>query len=145
MMSADKYFRNKKLTVALKAIDDFARYPKSLRQAGIRMASELLERGATPEGRAQIVEASGVPADILLRMVHCCDLCRMTGMAGQTLKRALAMGYDTLAKFRDSTPERIEAELDAHLNATGERTNKMVTFSSLVWQASKLQDVVIGD
>ena len=88
MVSADKYFQNKKLTVALKEIDDFAGHQNRLRQTGIRMASELLERGATPEGRAQLTGASGVPPDTLLQMVHCCDLCRMTGMGGQTLKRA---------------------------------------------------------
>ena len=55
------------------------------------------------------------------------------------------MGYDTLARFRASTPERIEAEFDAYLSATGERTNRMVKFSSFVWQARKLQDAVVAD
>ena len=74
------------------------------------MASDLLERGATPAGRAQLAKDTGVPEAVLLRMVHCCDLCRMTGMAGKTLKRSLDMGYDTLASLRATTPERIEAE-----------------------------------
>ena len=145
MVSAAKYFRNKKLTVVFKAMDELRGYVKSLRQAGVRMASELLERGATPDDRAQLAEITKVPADLLLLMVHCCDLCRMTGMAGQTLRRARAMGYDTLAKFRASTPEQIEAELDDYLSATGERTNRMVSFSSFVRQARKLEDVVTGD
>ena len=143
MVSADKYFRNKQLTGVLKAVDDLKDYAKSLRRADIRMASELLERGATPEGRAQLAEATGVPVEALLRMVQCCDLCRMTGMAGQTLRRARAMGYDTLPKFRASTPEQIEAEFDAYLQATGERTNRMVRFSSFVYQARKLEDVIV--
>jgi hypothetical protein len=143
MVSADKYFRNKKLSVALKAMDDLKAYGKHLRQVGIRMASELLERGATPEGRAQLSAETGVPPDILLKMVHCCDLCRMTGMAGQTLRRAFAMGYDTMIKFRTATPEQIETELSAYLRATGERTNRMVRFSSFVHQANKLEDVIV--
>jgi hypothetical protein len=142
MVSADKYFKNKKLTVILKAMGDLQGYAKNLRKADIRMASELLERGATPEGRAQLAEVTGVPAEALLKMVQCCDLCRMTGMAGQTLRRSFAMGYDTLEKFRASTPEQIEAEFSAYLCASGERTNRMVSFASFVRQAGKLEDVV---
>jgi hypothetical protein len=131
MVSADKYFRNKKLTSILKAMDDLKGYAKNLRTAaGIRMASELLEQGATPEGRAQLVEATEVPAEALLQMVQCCDLCRMTGMNGQTLRRSLAMSYDTLAKYRAATPEQIEAEHNVYLQTTGERSNRMVSFSS---------------
>ena len=143
MVSADKYFRNKKLTVVLKAIAYLKGYAKHLRQADIRMASELLERGATPEGRAQLAEVTGVPAGALLTMVHCCDLCRMTGMAGQTLRRSLAMGYDTLKKFRACTPEEIETAFSEYLRTSGERTSRMVSFTSFVHQAHKLEDVIV--
>jgi hypothetical protein len=144
MVSADKYFRNKKLSVALKAMEELKGYVKDLRGAGIRMASELLERGATPQGRAQLAEETGIPPEALLRMVHCCDLCRMTGMAGKTLYRSFAMGYDTLAKFRAATPEQIESEFDAYLSARGERTNRMISFSSFIHQARRLEDVIMG-
>ena len=143
MVSADKYFRNKKLAVMLKAMDDLKGYVKDLRKAKIRMASELLEQGATPEGRAELTAKTGVPAEDLLKLVHCCDLCRMIGMAGQTLRRANAMGYDTLEKFRSTTPERIEAEYNTFLLNNGERSNRMVNFPSFVHQARKLEDVVI--
>ena len=143
MVSADKYFRNKKLAVVLKAMDDLQGYVKSLRKADIRMASELLERGATPEGRAQLAEAVGVPAEALLKMVQCCDLCRMTGMAGQTLRRSFAMGYGNLDKFRASTPEQVETAFSEYLSASGERTSRMIRFSSFVHQARKLEDVVL--
>ena len=142
-VSADKYFRNKKLTGVLKAMAGLKGYVRDLRKAEIRMASELLERGATPEGRAQLVEATGVPAESLLKMVQACDLCRMTGMAGKTLMRSFAMGYDTLQKLRATTPEQIEAEFDAYLCTTGERANRMVVFSSFVRQAGKLDDVIV--
>jgi hypothetical protein len=143
MVSADKYFRNKKLTVILKAMDDLKGHNKGLRRAGIRMASELLKRGATPGGRAQLEEATGVPVEVLLKMVQCCDLCRMTGMAGQTLRRSIAMGYESLDKFRASAPEQIEAEFSEYLRTSGERTSRMVSFTSFIHQARKLKDVVV--
>jgi hypothetical protein len=107
------------------------------------MGHQLLERGATPEGRAEIAEATGVPADHLLTMVHGCDLSRMTGMAGKTLMRSLAMGYDILAKFRAVTEAQIEADFSAYLQETGQRTNRMVSFSSFVRQANQLEDGVV--
>jgi hypothetical protein len=143
MVSADKYFRNKKLPTVFKAMDDLKRHVRDLRKADVRLASELLERGATPEGRAALVEATDVPADALLQMVQCCDLCRMTGMIGKTLMRAVDMGYDTLAKFRAVAPEQIEAEFAAYLSAREERTNRMISFSSFVHQANRLQDVIV--
>jgi hypothetical protein len=142
MVSADKYFRNRKLTSVFSAMDDLKAHIKSLRRADIRMAHELLEKGATPEGRAEIVETTGVPADDLLTMVRCCDLSRMTGMAGKTLYRSLAMGYDTLDKFRAVTEEQIEADFSAYMLESGHRTNSMVSFSSFVRQARRLEDLV---
>jgi hypothetical protein len=143
MVSADKYFRNKKLAVALKEMTELKPYVKDLRKAKVRLACELLERGATPAGRAQLVEATGIPADALLKMVQASDLCRMTGMAGKSLMRAFEMGYDTLAKFRATTPEQIEAEYNAYLLAHELRGNKMVSFSSFAWQANRLEDVIV--
>jgi hypothetical protein len=143
MVSAVKYFRNKKLPTVFKAMDDLKGYVKELRKADVRMASELLEQGATPEGRARLVQATGVPADDLLKMVQACDLCRMTGMVGKTLMRAFDMGYDTLAKFRATAPEQIEAEFDAYLLAREEKSNRMIRFSSFVHQANRLEDVIV--
>jgi hypothetical protein len=143
MVSADKYFRNQKLTSVFSALDDLKGHVKRLRAVDIRMGHQLLERGATPEGRAEIAEATGVPADHLLTMVHGCDLSRMTGMAGKTLMHSLAMGYDILAKFRAVTEAQIEADFSAYLQETGQRTNRMVSFSSFVRQANQLEDGVV--
>ncbi len=144
MVSADKYFKNKKLAVVLKSMDSLKIYVKDLRKANVRMASELLEQGATPEGRADLATVTGIPEGDLLTLVQCCDLCRMIGMAGETLRRAFAMGYDTLEKFRTATPEGINSEYNVFLRTYGERSNKMVNFPSFVYQARKLEDIVVN-
>lgn len=143
MVSADKYFRNKKLAVALKAMENLSMYVKDLRKADIRMASDLLERGATLEGRAELVAITGIPEDDLLRLVQCCDLCRMIGMGGETLRRAVAMGYDTLEKFRTTTHEKIKIDYNTFLREHGERSNRMVDFPSFVHQARRLNEVIV--
>jgi hypothetical protein len=142
MVSADKYFRNKKLVVALKEMADLKEHIKSLRKVGVRMASDLLALGATPEGRAGLAAETGIPADALLKMVRCCDLCRMTGMAGKTLRRVMDMGYDTLPKWRAVEPEIIEADLADYLKQRGERANRMIPYGSYVRQARRLEDVI---
>ena len=142
MVSADKYFRNKTLRLALKAVEDRAPFVKAVRKAGVRMAADLLEQGTTKEGRVRLAKASGVPEEAVLQMVKCCDLCRMTGMGGKTLARSIAMGYDTLGTFRASTAERIRAELEAYLVAHDERTNRMIDYGSFVHQAQGLGDVI---
>jgi hypothetical protein len=96
------------------------------------LATELLERSAMPEGRTALEEATGIPVDVLLRMVYYCDLCRVTGMAGRSLRRAVGMGYDRLESFRATTAERIEAEFDTFLETSGERANRMVSFTSFI-------------
>ena len=142
MVSADKYFRNKRLRVALKAVDGIAPHVKALGKVKVRMATDLLAQGATKEGRARLAAASGVPEETILRMVECCDLSRMTGMGGKTLARSLAMGYETLAAFRASTPERIRQDLEAYLLARDERTSRMIDYGSFVHQARRLEDVI---
>ena len=141
MVSADKYFRNKKLSVTLKAVNDLKPHVRALRRADIRMASELLERGATLEGRRELAEVCGIPPDTVLLMVKYSDLCRITGMSGKTLARAIALGYDTLDAFRASTPERAREDLDTYLSDRGERTSRMIDFGSFVTMARRLDDV----
>ena len=48
MVSSEKYFRNKKLRVALAKVAEVQPYVASLRKANVRMAAELLDRGQRP-------------------------------------------------------------------------------------------------
>ena len=143
MVSADKYFKNRQLPGTLKEMDDLKGYIKDLCKVGIRMAFELLERGTTPAGRADISDVTGIPEYDVLKLVQCCDLSRMIGMSGKTLHRSFVMGYDTLEKFRATTVEQIEAEYNAFLKENGIKTNRMVSFPSFVHQAKKLKDVIV--
>ena len=142
-VSALKYFGNKTLDSIFKDMPEMKSSVKALHKGKIQMAAGLHTQGATPTGRAEIARQSGLSEGTVLLMVKCCDLCRMTGMAGQALRRSLAMGYDTLARFRAATPEGIRADLQAYLERTGERSNAMIDYAWFIEQANDLEDQII--
>lgn len=141
-VSARKYFRRKTLGAIFKDMPEHKAQSAKLRRAGIRMAAELLERGADPAGRQQIAKACGLSLHSVLELVHCCDLCRMTGMAGQALRRSVEMGYTTLARFRESDPDEIRGALRTYLAAHHEKSNTMIDFADFVHEAKRLPNVV---
>ncbi len=139
-VSANKYFRRKTLQMIFKDMDEMTPPVKALHKIRIRMASDLLARGETRAGRQALVDQSGLPYETITRLVHCCDLCRMTGMAGQALRRSLATGYNTLAKFRSAEPDEVRQAIRNYLAKTGERSNSMIDYGSFVFQARQLPD-----
>jgi len=141
-VSADKYFRRKKLLSIFKDMGEMKLFIKALQRIGVLMAADLLAQGETPAGRQALAVRSGLPLDTVTRMVHCCDLCRMTGMAGQALRRSLSMGYDSLATFRSADPDEIRLALKQYLANTGERSNNMIDYGWFVVQARQLPDRV---
>lgn len=141
-VSARKFFMNKLLIGIFKDMPELVPAMKALGRLRIRMAHELLAAGAAPAGRDDLAEKTDLPLDTILLMVKSCDLCRMTGMGGQALRRSLAMGYDTLAKFRAAEPDKLTADVQAYFVRTGERTNVMIDYASYIYQARSLADEV---
>ena len=143
-ISADKYFRRKMLTGIFKNMPEYTEAIKALGKSRIRMASELLKQGAAPQGRKILAAQTGLPEQTLLKMVHCCDLCRMTGMSGQALRRSVGMGFDTLAKFKAATPQDVRDTLQRFLAENNDRIGgDMLDYGYFTDQARKLADIVI--
>ena len=143
-VSADKYFRRKMLISIFKDMDEMKPPVKAMSRLGIRMAIDLWKQGTTHADRLVLAEKIDYPYEVVTRMVHCCDLCRMTGMAGQALRRSLAMGYDTLAKYREADPEAVRQALKRYLEDTGERSNTMIDYGWFAAQARQLPDCIQG-
>ena len=55
-------------------------YAAKLKDAGITTTEQLLERGAVPQGRAELVASTGVTAKQILEWVNHCDLERIRGI-----------------------------------------------------------------
>jgi uncharacterized membrane protein/predicted flap endonuclease-1-like 5' DNA nuclease len=63
---------------------------------GIDKASKLLAQGATPQGRAELAEASGVDEDVILVAVKEMDLMRVKGVGVKYAYLLLASGVETV-------------------------------------------------
>jgi predicted RecB family nuclease len=84
-----------------------------LREAGIRTVEALLERGATPKGRQEIEQATGISGTHVLRWVNHADLFRIKGVAAEMSELLEVAGVDTVAELARRNPQNLHAALVA--------------------------------
>ncbi len=82
-----------------------------LKTAGVANVDELLEKGATPKGRAELAEKSGVGETQILKFVNYADLFRIKGIAGQTAELLEAAGVNTVAELAQRNAANLTAKL----------------------------------
>ena len=73
---------------------------EKLAKAGANTSDELLEKGATPAGRAKLVKATGLAAAQLLEWVRMCDLVRIKGVGPVMVRLLGAVGVRSVAQLR---------------------------------------------
>ena len=87
-------------------------YGGKLRKAGISWIRELLERGASAEGRAEIVEKTGLDADKVLTWVNHADLLRIEGVTPDWAELLEASGVDTVKELRNRVAENLHQKME---------------------------------
>ena len=97
-----------------------------LKTAGVNTVDELLEKGATPKGRDEIAEKSGLSAAQVLKFVNYADLFRIKGIAGQTAELLEASGVNTVAELAQRNPANLAAKLK-EVNEAKKLTGKVPT------------------
>ncbi len=80
-------------------------YAQKLQDAGIKTVEDLLEHGATPKGRDQIAEKTGISGALILRWVNHADLIRIVGVAEQFGELLEASGVDSIPELRTGLPK----------------------------------------
>ena len=93
-----------------------ASYAATLNQAGIVSVMDLLQRGATRKGRAELVEATGIHAGLLLKWINHADLFRIKGVGKQFGELLEAAGVDTVMELAQRNPVNLFSKL-AEVNA----------------------------
>jgi len=119
-------------------------YGAKLNQAGIATVMDLLQRGATRKGRAELVEATGIQAGLILTWVNHCDLFRIKGVDNQFGELLEAAGVDTVVELAQRNPVNLFnrlAEVNAEKKLTG-RSPRQDEVSGWVEQAKGLPRVV---
>lgn len=91
-------------------------YQASLAKAGVQTVEDLLEKGATPKGRAALAKTCGISETLILKWVNHADLFRIHGVAGQYAELLEAAGVDTVAELAHRNADNLHAAM-AKINA----------------------------
>lgn len=86
-------------------------YAKKLEALGIKMVSDLLEKGASRKGRKEIAEATGISDDLILKWVNAADLFRVKGIGSEYAQLLEKAGVDTIKELKNRKPENLHAAL----------------------------------
>ncbi len=119
-------------------------YARKLEEAGVSTTEALLEKGASPKGRVEIADKTGVSHTLVLRWVNHVDLFRIKGVAGQYAELLEAAGVDTIPELAQRNAANLHQKL-AQANQERKRVRQLPTHTqveSWVEQAKRLPHIV---
>ena len=119
-------------------------YAQKLEAAGIRTTDDLLQRAATPKGRTQIAEETGISPKLILKWANHADLFRIKGVAGQFAELLEAAGVDTVKEFRHRVAANLQPKM-VEINEQKNLCNRVPSVSELermIQQAKELEPVL---
>ena len=82
-------------------------YAEKLRAAGIRSIAALLSAGATPEGRKELAEKTGIGDEYILDWVNRADLMRIRGIGEEYSDLLEKAGVDTVVELAQRNPDNL--------------------------------------
>jgi predicted flap endonuclease-1-like 5' DNA nuclease len=119
-------------------------FAEKLRAAGIRTTDALLEAGATPKGRLEIEEKTGIAHSLILEWVNHVDLWRIKGVAEEYSDLLEEAGVDSCPELAQRRSDNLFAKLVA-VNQEKQLVRRLPTQSQVAnWieQAKSLPRIV---
>jgi predicted flap endonuclease-1-like 5' DNA nuclease len=119
-------------------------YAQKLRAAGVRTTQALLEKGASPQGRTEIAEKTGISGKLILEWVNHVDLFRIKGVGEEYSDLLEEAGVDTVPELSQRNPEHLHQKLVA-VNQEKKLVRQLPTRSQVsdwVEQAKRLPRVI---
>ena len=86
-------------------------YAKKLQDEGINTTDDLLEKGASPQGRQEIVEKTGISGKQVLEWVNHVDLYRVKGIGSEYADLLEAAGVDTVPELAQRNADNLYQKL----------------------------------
>ncbi len=86
-------------------------YAQKLKDAGIATTEALLETGATPAGRKELEETTGISSKLLLKWINRADLFRIKGVGEEYADLLEVAGVDTVPELAQRNPENLAQKL----------------------------------
>jgi predicted flap endonuclease-1-like 5' DNA nuclease len=95
-------------------------YSQKLKDAGIATSKDLLEKGATRQGRQDLAEETGISSKLILTWIHAVDLYRIKGVGAEYADLLDKAGVNTVLELAQRNPDNlheklIEVNLEKHL------------------------------
>jgi predicted flap endonuclease-1-like 5' DNA nuclease len=119
-------------------------YAEKLQEAGVTTTQAFLETGATPQGRKEIAEKTGISGTLILQWVNHVDLFRIRGVGEEYSDLLEAAGVDTVPELAQRNAENLHQKL-----TTVNREKKLVRqlpnqaqVSNWIEQAKRLPRVI---
>lgn len=79
-------------------------YAGKLKAVGLNSPQDLLNRGATPKGRKDLAEGTGISEHLILEWVNHVDLYRIKGVGSEYADLLEASGVDTVVELAQRNP-----------------------------------------
>lgn len=86
-------------------------YAQRLIEIGVNTTGKLLNNGATPKGRDEIVQKTGISRHLVLEWVNHADLFRIKGVAEEYSDLLEEAGVDTVPELAQRNPENLFTRL----------------------------------
>ncbi|MBN1362176.1 MAG: DUF4332 domain-containing protein [Sedimentisphaerales bacterium] len=115
-------------------------YGEKLRIAGVNNTDDLLAKGKTRKGRAELAEKTGISESLILKWVNMVDLYRIKGIGSEFSELLEASGVDTVKELSKRVPANLAAKI-TEVNAQKKLTRRVPTEAAVAdWieQAKKL-------
>jgi len=119
-------------------------YKKKLKDAGIATTEKLLEVAATPKGRKELAEKTGIGDALILEWVNLADLFRIKGVGSEYSDLLEEAGVDTVVELAKRVPKNLYTKM-VEINTAKKLVRKMPTEEQVgdwVDQAKKLPRIV---
>lgn len=119
-------------------------YAEKLIAVGIKTTEELLTKCATPKGRDELAEATGISGKLILKWTNHADLMRINGVAGQFAELLEAAGVDTVKELKHRVPANLQAKME-EVNAVKNLVNRVPNLpevEKMVAQAKELEAII---
>jgi predicted flap endonuclease-1-like 5' DNA nuclease len=121
-----------------------SKYAEKLSKAGISSTGALLKAGATPKGRKDLCEKTGIDDKLILEWVNHVDLYRIKGVGSEYSDLLEASGVDTVPELAQRKAANLAQKM-AEVNRAKKIVRKLPVESQVAdWieQAKKLDRVI---
>jgi predicted flap endonuclease-1-like 5' DNA nuclease len=115
-------------------------YAQRLEQAGTSTIEELLEQGASPKGRKELVDKTGISATLILKWVNRADLVRVKGIGEEYADLLEAAGVDTVPELAQRNAQNLYPKL-AEVNAEKKLVRRVPALSQVEDWVAQAKDM----